>query len=231
MGVKGWFFYSDNCGGQNKNTSFVSLLWYALQKFNFTSVEHKFLEKGHTQNENDSIHAAIENASRNISVYTTPQWAAIVSAARPQKPYIVKEMDINDFYNFKEVSKQLKNLDLDVNREKVYWSMIRTMKITAQNPNILQFQYEYEGPIYEINLVQRLRRSHEIPPNPRNIILQQLKDQRPLISKEKYDDLVSLCQKNIIPSVHHHFFLSLPYALNTITTNVRYCHHSLSTTY
>ena len=63
--------------------------------------------------------------------------AAIVSAARPQKPYIVKKMDINDFYNFKEVSKQLKNLDLDVNREKVYWSMIRTMKITAQNPNIL----------------------------------------------------------------------------------------------
>ncbi|KAL3857353.1 hypothetical protein ACJMK2_012029 [Sinanodonta woodiana] len=121
-------------------------------------------------------------------------------------------MDINDFYNFKEVSKQLKNLDLDVNREKVYWSMIRTMKITAQNPNILQFQYEYEGPIYEINLVQRLRRSHEIPPNPSNIILQQLKDQRPLISKEKYDDLVSLCQKKIIPSVHHQFFLSLPYA-------------------
>ena len=205
-------FYSDNCGGQNKNTSFVSMLWYALQKFNFTSVEHKFLEKGHTQNENDSIHAAIENASRKISVYTTPQWAAIVSAAKHQKPYIVKEMDINDFYNFKEVSKQLKNLDLDVNREKVYWSMIRTMKITAQNPSILQFQYEYEGPIYEINLVQCLRRSHEIPPNPRNIILQQLKDQRSLISKEKYDDLVSLCQKKIIPSVHHQFFLSLPYA-------------------
>ena len=60
------------------------MLWYCLQKFDLSSIEHKYLEKGHTFNENDSAHSAIENASRNVPVYTTPQWAATVRKSRPK---------------------------------------------------------------------------------------------------------------------------------------------------
>ena len=72
-GKKSFVFYSDNCGGQNRNQFYAATLWYALNKFILSSIHHiKYLEKGHTQNENDSIHAAIETSSRFVSVYTTP---------------------------------------------------------------------------------------------------------------------------------------------------------------
>ena len=40
------------------------MLWYALQRFSLTCIEHKYLEKGHTQNENDTMHSSIESASK-----------------------------------------------------------------------------------------------------------------------------------------------------------------------
>lgn len=125
LGKRKFIFYSDNCAAQNKNTFYVTMLWYALQKLSLKSIEHKYLENGHTQNENDSIHSSIESASKNISIYTTPQWASTVKLARPSHPYQVKEMSLSDFIDFKEVSKHLKKFDLDLNREKVSWLSMR----------------------------------------------------------------------------------------------------------
>ncbi len=85
LGRKEVALFSDNCGGQNRNKLFMSMLCYAKQNLGFNKLQHKFLERGHTQNENDSIHAAIEHSSRGKSVYTTPQWAATVRDAQ-KKP-------------------------------------------------------------------------------------------------------------------------------------------------
>lgn len=57
-------FYSDNCGGQNKNRYILTMFVTAAMKFNVT-MTHRFLECGHTQNEGDSMYAAIEKASQN----------------------------------------------------------------------------------------------------------------------------------------------------------------------
>ncbi|KAL3888955.1 hypothetical protein ACJMK2_001314, partial [Sinanodonta woodiana] len=64
-----------------------------------------------------------------------------------------------------------------------------------------------------------------IPPNPRNIILQQLKDQRPLISKEKYDDLVSLCQKKNNPFSSSPILPFTTLCMKYYYYNGHYCHH------
>jgi len=62
-GVKDFSFYSDNCGGQNRNR-FIFAMWeYAAVKLK-VKITHTFLEKGHTQNEGDSVHACIENAQK-----------------------------------------------------------------------------------------------------------------------------------------------------------------------
>ena len=47
-GKKSFVFFSDNCSAQNKNKFYVAMLWYALQKFSLTCLQHKHLEKGHT---------------------------------------------------------------------------------------------------------------------------------------------------------------------------------------
>ena len=85
------------------------MLWFCLQKFGITSITDKYLEKGHTQNENDSIHATTESASRNIKIYITPQRATVIRAARRDHAYVVKEMSAQDFFYFKDLSLYIKN--------------------------------------------------------------------------------------------------------------------------
>jgi len=51
--------YSDNCSGQNRNRFLVTVYMYELTTTNLQTIRHNYLQKGHTQNENDSIHATI----------------------------------------------------------------------------------------------------------------------------------------------------------------------------
>lgn len=53
------FLMSDNCPGQNKNTIMATMMWHCMRTLPLERLEHGFLEKGHTQNENDSIQATI----------------------------------------------------------------------------------------------------------------------------------------------------------------------------
>lgn len=61
-GVKEVTFYSDNCAGQNKNQFIVAMYAKAVLTSNIEIITHKFLGKGHTQNEGDSMHSVIEKA-------------------------------------------------------------------------------------------------------------------------------------------------------------------------
>ena len=205
---KNIILYSDNCCGQNKNRFYISMLWYSLHKFNFDSIQHKYLEKGHSFNENDSVHSAIEHNSREVAVYTTPQWAQQVRTARLSQPYIVKEMGLGDFYDFAEVCSQFKNFDLDEDRQKVYWSGVRAFKISACSPTLIEFQYNFDGPVHKLDLMQR-RKSREDSQMPSVLPLSCLRSDYPKISKQKYEDLLSLCIDKTIPSVHHAFFVML----------------------
>lgn len=106
-GIKKIIFYSDNCGGQNRNRFIFSMFAYASKSFNLEIV-HRFLEKGHTQNAGDSMHAVIENAKkRQSTIYSPDQWVMLIRIAKVTgKPYIVKEMSQNDFYNFANIVKR-----------------------------------------------------------------------------------------------------------------------------
>lgn len=69
QGTKEFRFWSDNCAGQNCNRFVYSLYIYAAKKFNIY-ITHRFLQKGHTQNEGDSIHSVIKRASQTKTIYT-----------------------------------------------------------------------------------------------------------------------------------------------------------------
>uniref|UniRef100_A0A6P7G4Q1 Uncharacterized protein LOC114337629 n=1 Tax=Diabrotica virgifera virgifera TaxID=50390 RepID=A0A6P7G4Q1_DIAVI len=76
-GAKEFRFWSDNCAGQNRNRIVFSLYVYAAKKFSI-SITHRFLEKGHTQNEGDSVHSVIERASETKMIYTPDEWRLLV---------------------------------------------------------------------------------------------------------------------------------------------------------
>ena len=80
-------FYSDNCGGQNKNKFIMALYAYCVLKYNkLKSMTHKFLVTGHTQNEGDSVHSVIEKCiKKNLksgSIYVPSQYAQIIRTAK-----------------------------------------------------------------------------------------------------------------------------------------------------
>ena len=95
-------FWSDNCAGQNKNKFMIALYLYAVQKYNIDTITHKFLIKGHTQNEGDSAHSVIERQIKRLlrsgPVYVPETLvAAIRMAKKTGEPFCVTELSYNDF--------------------------------------------------------------------------------------------------------------------------------------
>lgn len=80
-GIKEFCFYSDNCGGQNRNR-FIFAMWEYAAFTLKVKITHRFLEKGHTQNEGDSMHACIENAHKGKLIYVPAQWVTLIRCAK-----------------------------------------------------------------------------------------------------------------------------------------------------
>ena len=81
------------------------LLSFARNRWHVKRLNHTFIEKGHGETENDSVHATIELATHQ-------------TARTSKQQYIVKEMSAGEF------------IDLDDNGEKVIWSKVR--QVTAR---------------------------------------------------------------------------------------------------
>ena len=73
----------------------------AVRKFkNLKSIQLVFLERGHMQNENDSIHSTIEKSKKGITIFHPCQWVTLVQWACKTRPYIAETMDTDDFLYF-----------------------------------------------------------------------------------------------------------------------------------
>ena len=205
--IKSVTTYSDNCSGQNRNRHFIAMLWYSLKLLDFDSITHKYLERGHTQNENDSVHSCIERAMKNVSLYTTAQLSTIFQTARRSNPYIVKDMTSDDFFDFKDLTTQIRNLEIDTTGSKIRWTEIKTVSFSKDYPDTCTLQYDYDGPEINFNLFPNLRNSI---PEPKLNKLYNDEKEPPKLSKAKFRDLEKLCQKNVIPAKYHEFFENLP---------------------
>lgn len=86
LGDKDLILYSDNCSGQQKNKFMVALYMYAITHFNIRIITHKYLIKGHTQNEGDSTHSLIERQiKRQLKagpMYTSESFISAVRGTR-----------------------------------------------------------------------------------------------------------------------------------------------------
>lgn len=99
-----FILWSDGCGYQNRNI----VLSNALLKFateQKKTVTQKYLEKGHTQMECDSVHSVIERKLRDRDVHVPAEYAAVIRGARSRpKPYDVQYVDHCFFSNFSQVN-------------------------------------------------------------------------------------------------------------------------------
>ncbi|MBP1527197.1 MAG: hypothetical protein H9Q66_04675 [Spiroplasma ixodetis] len=206
-------FFSDNCGGQNLNRNIVAMYIHAAVNYKVT-IMHCFLEKGHTQNEGDSIHSAVESASRNINIYSPVQWYTLVRTARRKNPYHVIEMkdQFQDFLQFRNAT--MNDLNKHADNTRVKWQKIRVIKAEAGNNEEIFVKYKYSDDFQGIPIRNKPARknSKRSLSNIKNYPLQNPysdDDPRLYITQEKYKDLTDLCKLCIIPSEYHDFYFNL----------------------
>lgn len=194
--------YSDGCGYQNRNV-YLSNALSAFAINNNKIVEQKYLEKGHTHMECDSVHAKIEKkaAGRNIFVpfdYSTitreARKTVNVNGVRKDLPLDVEYLSYTFFKNYKDVS-MLRYKSIRPGRQ-------------ANDPTVSHLRsliYLPNGSIkYKINFDDSY---NDLPIRAKPYVFvepKQLWDNLLPIKKAKWDHLQQL--KPVIPIDHHTFY-------------------------
>lgn len=147
-GRKNVKIWSDNCGGQNRNKYLLAMHMELIKSLPFDSIEHNYLETGHTQMNVDSMHSAIERAAKHISIYTPNEWCNVIRKARAENkktkttPYKVIRMQHNDFIDLKDAYSHLMNRSTtDTDNEKIACGKsnvfaLRKIQLARSNSNI-----------------------------------------------------------------------------------------------
>lgn len=213
-GVKTLILYSDNCGGQNRNHYIFSMFAFAARFFQI-DITHRFLEKGHTQNEGDSMHAVIENAKKRQSViYVPEQWITLIRMAKTTgKVYDVTEMSQEDFFNFK-ISADEQNWKNDNDKNSIKISKIKEIKFSSTEPNRVNFKYDFSSDFKSCDIIQKRRSKGR--PSSSNSFPPKLYNSPLPIDDRKLNGLLWLCNTNKIPIMYHGFYKSILSKKSTI---------------
>ena len=127
--------------------------------------------------------------------------------------YIVEELDRSNFHNFKSVSDLFINFQVDSQRGRIKWLKVKRFCLSSSEPQIVKVYYDYSDEQYQtLNLTQKLRISHPVP-NEKSILLTQVTKRSYPLKKDKYQDLLNLCEKGIIPRAHHEYYRNLPHEI------------------
>ena len=97
--VKSLKFFSDNCGGQNKNINMTLACLKHIHNGRFTKIEHFCMEPGHSYLPCDRDFGHIEKKLRAVEVFSQPNYHDIIKASRTNKPFQVISMERDWFFD------------------------------------------------------------------------------------------------------------------------------------
>lgn len=205
--------FADGCPGQNKNSVIAAMLLHYVTSLEVSieKISLLYFEAYHGQNEGDSAHSAIKTAIENAGeLYVPSQLVPIFKLARRKKPYVVHTPQTVDFLDFKLLSKDLRILSVrsDDQGGTMDWTKVTEIMVKRNETNKIFFKTSHVQEEYRsLTLKQRhpMSVTDEVP---------KLYSQPPKIAKDKYDDLLSLCQGSfpvIRESEYVNFFKSLPH--------------------
>ncbi|XP_030762052.1 uncharacterized protein LOC115886868 [Sitophilus oryzae] len=202
-------FFSDNCCGQQKNRFMLATYFYIVQNYAYVnSITHKFLIKGHTQNEGDSVHSVIERQiTRSLKsgpIYVPDQYVTLIRTAKKTgQPYAVEELNHESFFDLKDLAKLgFNNLKTSTNVP-LKIGDLRIVKF-VKNQNKLFFKNSFEEKEFQTAEIKtpRSNRSDQL-------VLHQLYATKPSLNDKKKESILGLFKKNVVPKYYFNFFNSL----------------------
>lgn len=201
--------YSDGCVGQNKNSIMPAMMLYAVANSNnLQEISLRYFESFHGQNEGDSVHSAIATVmKRSGDLFVPSQLVPVFSLARRHQN-IVHQLQHEDFLDFKTLSQDLRVLNSRKESEDgfVLWADIMELKVVKGSPDKIFYKKSHLAEDFSEISLKRVKESVT------SYRLKPLNREPNKISKEKYQDLVSLCNGDT-PVVrnreHKSFYLNL----------------------
>lgn len=199
-------FYSDNCTGQQKNKFMLALYLYAVRCLGIKSISHKFLIKGHTQNEGDSAHSLIERQVkrhlRGGPMYTPDAFIGAIRSAKKQgTPFSVNELCFEDFYDLKQLASDIGPLTM-INLK---LTNVKIIKVVQESPTSVFYKNSYNDDDFkEAKVINRKK-----PGDHLNIRLKPAFTVKPGLAERKKSDLMDLVNKNHIPKYYTNFYKNL----------------------
>lgn len=197
------------------------MYFYAVSTLNLNSVTHKFLIRGHTQNEGDNAHSLIEKsikrAKKSGPIYVPSQYVQIIrNAKKTGNTFKVEELNYDDFIDLKVLTEEI-----GMNTTKTIDG--NTMKLT--DVKMIRFlknsdTYEYKTTYDEKNawtkvLIKpktmsgrkscRTRRDVTI----QNVTLKPAYLSKLPIAEQKKKDLLYLIEKHVVPAQYKYFYDSI----------------------
>ncbi|KAH9627837.1 hypothetical protein HF086_001733 [Spodoptera exigua] len=124
------------------------------------------------------------------------------------EPYLVKNMLQEKFFNFKtHVNDKLWNKNL--RKQKILWTKVKEVFVDKSETNKLYFKYDLNEESYECLVIRNDTRNSSVLPALERAYSSPLK-----LTKDKYNDLESMCRSGVINATNAIFFRSLPYKCN-----------------
>ena len=101
--VSAVILYRDRCCYQNRNVTLSNaLIHFAVSRRK--TIFQKFLEKGHTWMEVQSVHSAIEGKLRGRQIFWPAEYIDVITDARRDHPYEVKQVDHTFLRDFSQLN-------------------------------------------------------------------------------------------------------------------------------
>ena len=163
-------------------------------------IVHRYMERGHTQNEADNIHQVIEKATKPRDVNHPDQWYDIIQKAKVQREaYIVVKLKehIYDFHELAEVHQRW-------TQPNVQWKRVIEVVVDPANPQTVHIKYDWTSPAIAVNVIQRSKVGRPInlggytlpkpPPGPLRL------------KKPKQQDFKTMVKDNLVPSEFHSWY-------------------------
>ncbi len=189
--------YSDGCTSQNRNAILSNALIHYSVKTKKTVIQ-KYLEKGHTQMEVDSVHATIERKINSRTIYLPQDYTDLIQSARvKEKPYEVQYMSNEDF--------------MDYSKFRAYKSIRPGHKTSDPHvTDLRQIKYNPDGTLdYKLDHRENWKQLGKKVRVDSSTTFPKLFSGRLPITKRKFEDLQDLL--HVLPESHHLFYKSLPH--------------------
>lgn len=191
-------FYNDCCPGQNRNIymtiMFLQVVNICHSRQRQLTINHKFLQPGHTHMEADSIHALIEKTKKKslASIEVPRDWVNLIRMIHRTPPIKVQEMVQSEFFNFKKLlSTSHVHRKFNNKNEAVSWNKIKWIQYRTSSPGVM-FSFGQEE-FMELHLERKSTRiSVET-----NIALEPISTTPLPLPTEKIKDL-----KSLMPYIH-----------------------------